>query len=155
MAQPAEPPPRRNRAALLAMDARTAASTAFTRAGFADATLILRWAEIAGADVARFARPLRLSSGPDGGTLTLKAQSGAALFLQHESRSLIERINTFLGRPAVARLRFVQGPLVERPAPIVKKRVRAALADDDPAHRFDGPESVRAALLRLARWRAP
>ena len=76
--------------------------TAFVRAGFVDPTLVLRWEEIAGSETAALAQPIKLSEGPSGGVLTLKAEPGAALFLQHESRSLCERINAYLGRPAVA-----------------------------------------------------
>ena len=101
--QPPEAPlPRRGRTTPLGTEAGLAGQTAFVRAGFADPTLVLRWEEIAGAETAALAQPIKLSEGPSGGVLTLKAEPGAALFLQHESRALCERINTYLGRPAVA-----------------------------------------------------
>jgi|SRR5579871_916469 len=146
-------PARRGRAALLNADAHQAARTAFTRAGFADPTLVLHWDAIVGPDVARLARPIRLTEGPEGGTLSIKVQPGAALFLQHETRSLMARINAFLGRPAVARLRISQGALVPRKLTTAQKRVPGLVEASDPANSFKGPESVRAALLDLARWR--
>ncbi len=134
------------------MDAGTSAAQAFARAGFSDPTLVLRWDEIAGRETARLARPVKLTEGPSGGVLTLRAEPGAALFLQHETRALTERINAYLGRPAIAKLRFVQGPLT--PRPVHRKRpVPAPPATSDPANRFNGPENVRAALLALARAR--
>src|SRR4051812_29984692 len=51
-------PGRRGRAGAIGADAGAAAATAFARAGFADPALVLHWQEIAGADVARLARPV-------------------------------------------------------------------------------------------------
>src|SRR5258706_7057789 len=148
-----ETPQRRNRVHPIADDARTESATAFARAGFRDMTLVLRWDEIAGPETARAARPLKFSASDQGGVLTLKAEPGAALFLQHESRALIERIHAFLSRLAVARLRFVQAPLVRRAAPAPRPRRPASVPSDDPAQHFHGPDAVREALLRLARAR--
>ncbi|HEX3674802.1 MAG TPA: DciA family protein [Rhizomicrobium sp.] len=152
--QPDAPPARRNRAEPVAREAAGMAAAAFARAGFGDPALVLRWDEIAGPEVAQLARPLRLSEGASGGVLTLKAEPGAALFLQHETRALCDRINAWLGRPAIARLRFVQGPLLSR-APRPPARVAAAHAPPtDPARGFDGQDTLRSALLGLADARA-
>lgn len=151
----AEPSSRRNRAEPVARNAAALGQNVFARAGFRDPALVLHWAEIAGPEVARIAHPLRLSGSASGGVLTLKSEPGASLFLQHESRALCERINTYLGRNAVARLRFVQGALTRREAPPRPSRHPMAEAPaDDPARRFQGPDPVRAALIKLARRRA-
>ena len=123
------------------------------RAGFRDPALVLRWEDIAGPEVARLARPIKLSEGASGGVLTLKAEPGAALFLQHESRALCGRINDYLGRNAVTRLRFVQGPLAERPPKPIRRTMGGLLPPDDPAITFKGPEKVRESLLRFAKLR--
>lgn len=147
------PPQRRGRAGEVSGDATLAARTAFARAGFADPTLVLRWAQIAGAETARLARPIKLSDGPSGGVLTLKAEPAAALFLQHDSRALCARINSYLGRVAVVRLRFVQGPLASR-LPLPPKRPKAVEPPTtDPARRWQGPPNLGQALLNLARQR--
>ncbi len=151
--EPELPFPRRNWVAPIAQDSRAAAQTAFVRAGFADPAILLHWDEIAGADTARLARPIRFTEGPSGGVLTLKSEPGAALFLQHETRALTERINAYLGRPAVTRLRFVQGPLAKRPVQPPRRVSSAPVPAGDPANAFNGPESVRAALLKLAQAR--
>jgi hypothetical protein len=148
-----EQPARRNWVSALAPDAEAAARSAFVRAGFSDPTLVLRWEEIAGPETARLAVPLRLSPGPHGDVLTLKAEPGAAVFLQHDSRALCERINAYLGRPAVARLKFVQGSLVPRPAAATKRAAPASVPPADPARKFQGPLGLRDALLALARAR--
>src|SRR5690348_9048336 len=151
--QPEEPPKRRARAEAVGRDASLAARAAFVRAGFADPTLILRWTEIAGAETARLARPVKLVEGPTGGVLTLKAEPAAALFLQHESRALCARINAFLGRAAITKLRFVQSALVLPPAPPPPRKAKEPSAAD-PARRWHGPEPLGAALLGLAGRRA-
>jgi hypothetical protein len=145
--------PRRGRAGAIATDAGSASATVFAKVGFGDPSLVLRWAEIVGPDVARLAQPLRFSQGHLGGTLTLRAAPGAALFLAHEKRSLAERINTYLGRAAVAQIKFVQGSLVGRP--LVKKLEKkpGPLLPADPALRYRGPEGLKSALEMLARRR--
>ena len=94
-------PSRHNRPTAVGQDAKWAGASAFVRAGFGDPTLVLRWNEIAGPEVARLAQPLKFSEGPSGGTLTLRTTPGAALFLSHEKRALCARINAYLGREAV------------------------------------------------------
>lgn len=146
-------PARRNRAAAVSRDTGGVAAQAFSRMGFTDPSLVLRWREIAGPEVARLCQPLRFSDGPQGGTLTLKALPGAALFLGHETRALTARINQYLGRPAVARLKFVQGAFIApRPAQALR-RPAASAASGDPALGWHGPETLKTALLALARWR--
>lgn len=126
---------------------------AFARAGFRDPTLVLRWREIVGPEIAKFAQPVRLSEGPSGGVLTLMAESAASVFLQHETRSLCSRINTYLGRPAVARLRFVSGAIARAASPQVRRRPAAQPPKDDPAIGFSGPDALKTALVNLARAR--
>lgn len=143
---------RRGRSAAVAADATALAARAFARKGFADPALVLHWSEIAGPEVARLAVPVKLSNGPSGATLTLKADPGAALFLQHESRQLCARINAWAGQQLVSRLRFVQGPLA-RPPKVRAARRACAPSPADPAWHFAGDEGLKAALLALAAWR--
>lgn len=147
-----EAPVRRNRTAAVGLDAAEIGRKAFARAGFTDGGLVLRWREIVGAEIARIARPLKLVDGPTGGTLTLKADPAAAIFLQHESRALCARINGWLGRPAVQRLRFVPGEIAPDSPRHHRSRPREAAAGD-PSRRFQGNEPLKSALLRLARAR--
>jgi hypothetical protein len=142
------PPVRRNRVDAVARDAGATAAGAFARMGFTDPTLVLRWTDIAGAELARLCQPLKLN----GEILTLKALPGAALFLAHEKRALMERINAYLGRPAVSQIRFVQGGITVRPAALPPPKP-GDLLPADPARRFAGPEKLGEALARLARWR--
>ena len=138
---------------MIGADAGSVAGIAFARAGFADPSLVLRWSEIAGAEVARLAQPLKFAEGPSGGTLTLRALPGAALFLAHEKRSLCERINAYLGRQAVVQIKFSQGALSPRlPSPKPQKPA-GPLPPSDPSRRYEGPEGLAKALQALARRR--
>ena len=146
-------PQRHNWVRAIGPDAHATAIAAFVRAGFSDATLVLRWSEIAGPEVARLAQPLKFSEGPSGGILTLRAVPGAALFLAHEKRALCERINAYLGRPAVTQVKFSQGTFLPRPpAPIVEKAA-GPMPPADPSRRYQGPEGLARALQALARRR--
>lgn len=150
---PGEAPARRGRAAPVASDAGPAASAAFIRAGFADASLVLRWTEVAGPEIARIARPLKFNEA--GGVLTLLAEPGAALFLGHDARALAGRINAYLGREAVTRVKFVQGTLSPVPPPPRVVKPASAAEPGDPVHNYRGPETLKIALQSLARWRTP
>jgi hypothetical protein len=146
-------PVRHRRVVPVASDVRVVGASAFSRAGFSDPALVLRWREIAGPEVARLAQPVRLADGPSGGTLTLRTVPGAALFLGHEKRALCERINAFLGRPAVVQIKFSQGAPVIRPAPSSRPKPAGPLPPSDPSRLYQGPEGLARALQALARRR--
>lgn len=133
--------------------ATEAASAAFRRAGFPDASLLLHWREIAGHEVARVSRPMKFQETPTGGLLTLVCEPGAALFLGHDARALTGRINAYLGRPVIARVKFTQRTLLaEAPPPPPVSPPGPPPGPDDPLYRYRGPEPLKAALDRLARW---
>jgi hypothetical protein len=146
-----EPQLRRGRALPVSGDAAMAGQTAFLRAGFSDPTLVLRWKEIAGTEIARIAQPLKFNEA--GGVLTLLAEPGAALFLGHDSRILAARINAYMGRAAVVRIKFVQGRLAPPVLPARPARPSGAPDPCDPVHKYQGPEGLKKALQSLARWR--
>lgn len=147
------PPVRHNRPHPVSGDAGSVAHAAFLRAGFSDPTLVLRWEEIAGPEVARLARPVKLTDGPSGGTLTLRATPGAALFLAHEKRPLCDRINAYLGRPAVTQLKFSQGAFLPPPPKPPRQKPAGPLPSNDPSRRYHGPDGLTQALQALARRR--
>jgi hypothetical protein len=154
-AQPEAPPQRHGRPIPVGGDASFAGAAAFARAGFRDPSLVLRWSEIAGPEVARLAQPLKFTDSPSGGILTLRTAPGAALFLGHEKRALCERINAYLGRPAVQQLKFSQSsqPLPQKPRPRPLKPA-GPLPPADPSLRYQGPEGLAKALQALAKRRS-
>jgi hypothetical protein len=151
--QEASPPARSGRTRPAADFAGPHTQAAFARAGFRDATLPLRWSDIAGAEVARLAEPVRLQDGPEGAVLTLKCESGAAVFLQHQTRMLIERLNAYLGRGRIARLKFIPGKLSRATAPPDHPARKYGAAADSPSESEAKPD-LRTALDRLGRLRA-
>src|SRR5262245_15061041 len=144
----ASPTARRGRAGAAGEDALSHAAAALQRAGFLDATLVLRWREIAGADIARIAEPVRLTEGPEGGVLTLKCDPGAAVFLQHQTRDLLERLKRYLGPGRIARVRLISSEL-ERARTLPD---HPALGTPDPEG-GSSPASLSEALERLDRRR--
>ena len=108
----------------------------FGRRGFSGAGVVTDWKAIVGEHLARHTQPDRIShDGPKrvDGTLHLRVDSASlATELVHLEPQLIERINTFFGYKAVARLRLVNGPIgrtEEKP-----ERSRRTLTEDEKSH---------------------
>jgi hypothetical protein len=143
---------RRGRARAAGQDALNHAAAALAKAGFSDPTLVLNWREIAGTDMARIAQPVRLSEGPDGAVLTLRCEAGAAVFLQHQTRALLERINGYLGASRIARLRLVAGELTRSSEPMD----HPGRSPNGKAEEFPSGDKLplSEALSRLARSRS-
>ena len=87
------------------------ASAIFLRAGFKDPGFLLHWPAIAGAHIARVAQPVKWQESPAGAIVTLRCEPSAAVLLQHETRSLIEKCNAYLGAGRIARFKVTPGPL--------------------------------------------
>ena len=132
-------------------------SDAYAKQGFAARELVTRWAEIAGADVAKHSEPLRMQwprpvdgQPQEPATLVLKVEGPMALEIQHKSDLILQRVNRFFGWSAVGRLALRQAPLSRRdrrkpPAPPDPKSV-AEIAGSLGAVE---DEELRAALARL------
>ena len=86
-----------------------------------------------------------------GGVLTVKAEGAIALEIQHLAPQIIDRLNSYYGYAAIARLNIVQGPVTVTPSPLspppIKDEEISALADD-----FDEIETpvLKRALASLA-----
>jgi hypothetical protein len=99
-------------------------SAAYAKQGFAARELVIRWAEIAGAEIAAHAEPLKIQwprpvdgQPQEPATLVLRVEGPMALEIQHSSDVILERVNRFFGWHAVGRLALRQGPLSRRPKP--------------------------------------
>lgn len=96
------------------------ARRAFRERGFAHITMIARWPEIVGDDLAGLVLPQRLRfrrGARHEGTLELRVAPARATEVQHRAPQIIERVNAYFGYRAVAGLQLVQGPLPEVPRP--------------------------------------
>jgi hypothetical protein len=123
--------------------------------GVAAAQLFAEWPAIIGAPFADACWPVKLVF-PRGerrdGTLRLRVASAFGPEIQHREPALLERINSYFGYRAVARLAIVQGPppLPDRPAPPVLRPLAASerQALDAKLDAVADP-GLRAALDRL------
>lgn len=113
--------PRRGRGPVaLAATLSRITDAALRKRGFAQSTVITNWAEIVGAELADHTTPQRLAfprsgrGGRGGGTLHVRVAGALATELQHLEPLVLERINTYFGYQAVARLALEQGPLPPR-----------------------------------------
>jgi hypothetical protein len=128
----------------------------FKRQGFASAELVTRWAEIVGADVAAHSEPIKIqwTRPADGearepGTLVLRVDGPAAIEIQHLSNVICERVNSFFGWRAVARIALRQAPL-RRGERKATRTVDAAAAARVAATMPDiADDDLRQALARL------
>lgn len=144
---------------------------AFERFGFSTATLLTDWAQIVGADMARYTAPDRLKwprastngsddepvEGPSrqGATLVLRVDLGRGIDIQYKARQLIERINAHFGYRAVAEIRIIQAPVdgalppaeVASPARALRKAIDRG--ETAPMLAAIPDEGLRAALERM------
>ncbi len=136
----AAPERRRSRAGLRALGSSLAAVTkrAFARRGLTGADIARQWPAIVGRELAARCRPRQLRFPKAGeavdGRLTLRVAPGWALEVQHLEPLVLERINSFFGYRAVARLVLQQGPL---PVPRAEAGRRARPPAAEPPQDLD------------------
>lgn len=88
--------------------------------GLAFGALITEWPSIVGQQMASRTQPEKLifpRGQREDATLHLRAAGAIALELQHLEPQILERINSFFGYRAVARLRLVAGVLIPPTGP--------------------------------------
>ena len=76
-----------------------------------------RWPEIVGETLSKLCEPVRViktrstAANPKGGVLEIRVAGAYAALIQHQSATLLDRINLYLGGKSIERLRLIQGPL--------------------------------------------
>ena len=114
------PGDRRNRAETLGTAVSRLTKPIFGKRGLADGTVAKEWGQIVGPMVARHSRPDRITYANrerHSGLLHLRVDHSAmATELQHLEPQLLERINGYFGFRAVAKMRFIHGPLANTSA---------------------------------------
>ena len=150
---------RRGRSIALARLVPALARKAYRARGFAQETVISRWPEIVGRELAEITLPWRLRfrrGARNDGTLEIRVESARATELQHQEPVILARINGFFGYRAVARIRLVQAPVAALPSrPAIASGVRTPDSRSKKrAERLAKP--VEDATLRaiLTRWGA-
>ena len=95
------------------------ANRIFKKYGFAEATLVRQWREIAGPSLSQCTLPLKITYGREKGErigiLHLLVEPAAALEVQHQIPVLIEKIKIFYGHHPVERIALVQGKTALNP----------------------------------------
>ena len=89
---------------------RDAVRVAGEARGFAVARLLTHWAEVAGEDMARKTRPVKIGYGKAGlgATLTLLVKASEAPMVQMALPALKERVNAVYGYKAISRIHLTQ-----------------------------------------------
>lgn len=118
----------------LSLEVQPLARKMLGKRGFDSIVLIEKWKDIVGEDLSSGVFPDKISY-PNGkrtdGTLHVKVAGGAfATLLEHRQKILLDRINTFLGYPAISSLRISQTTALvslpqkepERPQQLSKER---------------------------------
>ena len=84
--------------------------TAGESRGFAVARLLTHWAEVAGEDLARVTRPVKVGYGREGmgATLTLLTTGPMAPMVEMQKERLRERVNAAYGYAAISRILLTQ-----------------------------------------------
>jgi hypothetical protein len=145
---------RRGSLRAIAAEVPRVAGAALGKRGFGEAQLVTQWEAVIGLELAGKLSPERLSFSRGerrDGTLRLRVASAFAVEAQHLEPVLIERINSFFGYGAVARIVLVQGPPraavpgPSAPRPLAPEEQRALAAQLAPVP----DESLRQALARL------
>lgn len=137
--------------------ARPLLSPALRKQGFAQNEIVTRWREVVGALLASRSMPERLRF-PQGeridGTLFIRVESSFALEFQHLTPQILERVNTFYGYRAVAKLVMKQGPIprpAARPAAAEKPLPAETQAGLESSLEGMKPGPLKDALNRLGR----
>lgn len=114
--------------------------------GFAVAKVLTHWDEIAGPDIARIARPVKVAYGREGGlgaTLTVLTTGAHAPVLEMQKEALRQRVNACYGYGAVARIRITQTAPEGFGEAQAAFRGPSASPPPDPATRARAAETAR------------
>lgn len=129
----------------------------FSKKKFKRHTLLIalskQWEDVVGKEIAAVSRPhsIYFSRGKKtGGTLTIKAESSAALTLQHCTDIIIERIAIVYGYSAVDKIKILQGTIAKgTSAPEEKTQSSVETFPADPIIDSINDDALRQSLSKL------
>ena len=121
------------------------AGKAFEKYGFHTAEIMTAWPRVVGAELASFTAPERIKwprgyagsedgTGDSGGaTLVLRVEPARALDVEYRAAEIVDRINRYFGYRAIAQVRLVQAPLLNKVPDAGIPHAGAARLPDGPA----------------------
>lgn len=126
--------------------------------GFSGVDILQNWEDMIGPDLAQGARPEKLTferNARMGGTLVVKTAGGAfAMLFEHQKARVLERINTFFGYPAVAKIKIIQGSLkLQAPKKVVPEKKVSPEAIEELTQKVAGieDETLRTATFEIGK----
>lgn len=129
-----------------------ATRSVFRRRGIAESRLITEWPRIAGEVLAGKTLPKRVAFAKgqrDNGTLHLTVAPGWALEVQHLEPIILEKIASYFGYRAVAKLHITQAPLpLKHDAP--RKKPKTPLSAEQQEKLHQTTDTVEDADLKAA-----
>ena len=127
-----------------------------SKRGFGNSEIINNWVNIVGDKLAQNIMPQKISynSNPNlDGVLLLRVNSSSvALEIQYIEKQIINKINTYFGFRAIARIKIIQGPIPTPKKKIATKNKTVANTDKMELERklnSEKDQELRAALAAL------
>jgi len=93
------------------------------RAGFSQASIILDWDKIVPAAFSQFCQAIKVTfptHKKSQGVLHIRVPSAMALAISYQTPQILERVNTYYGYQAIAKITIHQGPLVAKTRPLAQ-----------------------------------
>ena len=115
--------------------------------GLAGSRILEEWEHIVGKKLAHYTAPEKLTftvGKKTDGTLTIACESAHALELQHMQPIILERIATYFGYKAVARITISQCFVGPTPAPIKKSTIKPVNLNTDCLSEITDPDLKKA-----------
>jgi len=106
------------------------------------------WRDIAGQRFAKISRPVKISGGTSGRTLTIEAAGPAGALIQASSGPILDRLNTFLGYGQVTRIKILQRKRQEYLSPV--KPAKRGLTPRQEQQLHSGLEKIKNIDLKRA-----
>lgn len=125
--------------------------------GMAEVEILANWKNIVGEDLAKYSLPQRIEfkvGSRNNGTLYLMAASGGfAMEIQHRTPLILEKINTFFGYQAVAKIKLIQndGFINTEVSPVYEDNLEKKLVTEEEQNYIDSvTEDIQHTELKLS-----
>lgn len=121
------------------------------RHGFAETAVLADWPAIVGPMMAKRCQPIKISRGRGKsapGTLVVMASPVMALELQHAAPQIVDRVNTYFGYRAIAKLHLIGGRV--QTSPVIKPKKTIPLSDDQNEFIAETASAIESDPLRNA-----